>query len=363
MAINLAKKYADKIASVFSQASLLSGRTSTAYDFTGVKSIVVTTPQTVPLGNYQRTGSNRYGTPTEMQDTTQEMIVTQDKSFSVTIDKGNNNDQQMIKNAGQMLRLEVQQEVVPVVDKYGFSRYVNFAGTIMGITKPDKTTIVSAIADGLQALDDALVPSDGRTIWTTAEMYKFIRLAPEFVGNTDLGKEAIAKGKVGEFDSTEVVKVPSSYLPSGCYFLITFRDAILLPYKINDSKVTMDPPGLSGALLEGRSVFDAFVLGAKAKGIYAAVSSANIQAAPTNAYSTNSLTMSSSGATTILFTLDGTDPRYSSTAFTYSAAINPVTLTAGTQFQITAGQQFTVNSVAMANGKFTSPVATNVFTA
>ena len=38
--------------------------------------------------------------------------------------------------------------------------------------------------------------------------------------------------------------------------------------KLEDYKVHTDPPGISGSLVEGRIVYDAFVLDNKAKAIY-----------------------------------------------------------------------------------------------
>ena len=44
--------------------------------------------------------------------------------------------------------------------------------------------------------------------------------------------------------------------------------ATVAPTKLEDYKVHEDPPGISGALVEGRINYDAFVLDNKAKGIY-----------------------------------------------------------------------------------------------
>ena len=38
--------------------------------------------------------------------------------------------------------------------------------------------------------------------------------------------------------------------------------------KLEDYKIHRDPPGISGSLVEGRIVYDAFVLENKAKAIY-----------------------------------------------------------------------------------------------
>ena len=47
MAINLASKYSDQIAEVFTRASFIKGKTAETYDLTGVKTLKVYTPITV----------------------------------------------------------------------------------------------------------------------------------------------------------------------------------------------------------------------------------------------------------------------------------------------------------------------------
>lgn len=330
MAINLATKYSDKIQTRFTHESYIAGKVSQEYEFTGVKGIKVYTPTTVPMNDYNRTATgNRYGTPVEMQDTVQDLIMSQDKSFSLTIDKGNNTEQMMIKNAGKMMNLQQKEQIVPMVDRYAFSRYIQMAGTVGGASaKPTKSNIVEMIADGAQALDDNQVPDEGRYIAVTAEMYKMLKLSPEFLGLEKLGEQALGKGVVGEIHGMKVVKVPTSYLPADCYFLIWHKSAVILPYKIKDAKIHEDPPGISGALLEGRNLYDAFVLGAKAYGLYACVLSTKKVATPTASFATNECTLScTTGSATMYYTVDGTDPRYSSTRLPYTA-----------KFGTTAGQ-------------------------
>lgn len=80
-------------------------------------------------------------------------------------------------------------------------------------------------------------------------------------------------------------------------------------------KTHIDPPGISGNLVEGRFYYDLFVYGHKADGVYVDVTtggSVTVLAAPTIAKAGGAIT-AAEGATAY-YTTDGTDPRYSLTA-------------------------------------------------
>ena len=105
MATNLFTLHSDMTQSAFTRESLIAGKLCTDYEFTGAKTVKVLTPVTVPMNDYQRSGTNRYGNPTEMQDIIQELTLTQDRSFALTIDKGNDADQGCRLQKGQYLNL------------------------------------------------------------------------------------------------------------------------------------------------------------------------------------------------------------------------------------------------------------------
>ena len=347
MAINLATKYSDKIAEAFTHASYVRGNVSNSYSFEGAKTIKIYTPITVDEVDYKRSGANRYGEPVEMEDMVQEMTLTQDKAFSLTIDKGNNLDQMNIKKAGEMLQMQLRERSTPAADKYTLNRFVQLAGTITAGDKPTKSTIIGLVADAAQALDDAQVPEEGRILYLTAELVKFVRTSDEFIAIEALGQKAISRGEVGTLFGMRVVKIPGSYMPAGVHFLVTYKGSVMMPYKIQDTKIHKDPPGLSGDLLEGRHYYDAFVLGAKSKGVYAYVATANKLVAPTINISGHTATITQASAAEIYYTTDGTDPRYSD-----SRKIIASGGTAATK----AGE--TVRAVAFAPaGKITSDVA------
>ena len=349
MAINLHTKYDSKIAEAYTRESFIKGRISDQYSFAGNKTVIISTPQTVPMTDYNRGATaNRYGTPTEMGDVVQEMILTQDRSFSVTIDKGNNEDQNGIKAAAKMLALQLRERAVPDYDRYCFNKLANSAGTIVGNgTALTKTTICDRISDGTVALDNAEVPSDGRTLFITAANYKLLKLSSEFMGVEKLADKALSKGLVGYYDNMEVIKVPDSRWPAGVNFIIVHKTAATAPVKMNDAKIHKDPPGISGNLLEGRNYYDLFVIGARCNGVYVEVNTGSgggtVLAAPTIAASGGAFSGVSGG--TYHYTTDGTDPRYSKSAKTGAA---PDVTTGGT----------VVKCYATKAGSYPSPVAT-----
>ena len=123
--------------------------------------------------------------------------------------------------------------------------------------------------------------------------------------------------------------VPDSYVPGDLYFMVKWKGSTADPVKLQDAKIHKDPPGLSGNLLEGRIYHDAFVLGAKADGIYVAAAASAVTAAPTITVSAGKATIASTTSGAVLrYTLDGTDPRYSTTAQVYTA---PVEAASGTR--------------------------------
>ncbi len=318
MAINLHEKYSKNILEAFASESLLSGKLNSDYDFVGVKTVKISTLQTVPMNDYTRSGTNRYGTPTEMGDVVQELTLTQDKGFSLTIDKGNNADQNGIKAAGRALKLQLKERMVPEADKYAFRRLVDLAGTVSSqTTELTKTNVEERIDAGIAVLDNAEVPQDNRVLYVDTMTYGILKRTQTQLDASDEVKKAWGKGVIGEYGNMPVVKVPAGRWPKFVNFMIVYKNSATFPEKLNDTKIHVDPPGLSGNLLEGRHYYDCFVFGTKCMGIYVDVdarsSKGTVVATPTITAASGAITCATTGAT-IKYTTDGTDPRYSATA-------------------------------------------------
>ena len=85
---------------------------------------------------------------------------------------------------------------------------------------------------------------------------------------TDISNEMRLKGVIAMIDGLKVIKVPAARLPENFGFMIAHPCATVAPTKLEDYIVHNNPPGISGALVEGRICYDAFVLDNKKKAIY-----------------------------------------------------------------------------------------------
>lgn len=279
MAINLAEKYSPKVVEKFYKESVILGKTSKKYDWDGVKSVKVWTITTVAPTDYNRTTqvgtASRYGATTEVQDTIQTMEITQDKSVSLSVDKGNNTQQMLIKNAGIVMNHELREQFIPMFDKYALSEWADKAGTETVQATITKANIVEEISNHITALTNAYTNTDNAYCYIGASNYAKLVLSPEFLHLYKLGNEALENGVVGKVRGLKIVQIPDDYLPTGVNFLTVKSECVLAPTQIKDMKVHQDPPGLSGALLEVRWLYDAFVLDSKNKGVVVCRTSAS----------------------------------------------------------------------------------------
>lgn len=267
MAVNLAVKYSAKIDEKFKLGALTTTAVNNDYDFVGVKTVKVYSIPTANMSNYTRSGANRYGTPAELEDTVQELTMAQDRSFTFTIDKGNDADQMGVKDAAKALARQIDEVIVPEIDVYRLSVMASAAtaSTAAAITNENA---YSAFLDGVNALTDAKVPLGGRVAFVSPAFYKAIRLDASFIQASDLAQNMLVKGQVGEIDGVKLILAPTSYMPANTAFIITHASATVAPVKLSDYKIHDNPPGVNGWLVEGRVYYDAFVLTNKAGAVY-----------------------------------------------------------------------------------------------
>ena len=129
MALDYTVKYASKIANRFKLASKTNRAAGHEYEFTGAKSVKIYSMAPAELTDYQR-GGKRYGDVTDLEYTTQEMLCTQAKAFTKHLEALDGSDIAVETAAGKFLRMEIDERVVPMMDKYRLKKWCMGAATL-----------------------------------------------------------------------------------------------------------------------------------------------------------------------------------------------------------------------------------------
>lgn len=275
MAVNLATKYASQVDERFKLGSLTAGLINNNFDWLGVKTVKVFSRDLTTLNDYATTGSNRYGTPDELGNSEQEMTISQDKSFTYTIDAANEQDTNGTMQAAATLAENIDNVVIPALDTYRLAKIVAGAPASGSVTKKSHTiakaiTNANAYEEFLAAqeiLNDDKAPLGGRIAVVGSSYYSKIKLDPNFTKTGDLATQIAINGQVGAIDGVPTILVPTSYLPKNVDFIITNPIVCPSPIKLQEFKINYNAPGISGALVEARLRYDCFVLGKKADAI------------------------------------------------------------------------------------------------
>ena len=280
--INVASLYEKKLEERFSIGSKTNAFAGKKYDFIGAKSIEIITADRVDLVDYTRSGQNRFGTIYELGDTKQTLTMTRDRAFTFSIDKANASDQFNIKQANARLKDHWDNVVTPEVDKWRLAKWaagngLSTGNTILTNATPaalSKSNILEAIFNASAAMSDELVPTTNRVLFIGELDFVKFQLADQVVGGAQLNKQAVAQGYKGTIDGIQIVTVPSSYMPAKTGFIMKWKGATVDPIKLKTLRVQRTPLGIDGDVVEGHIYYDAFVLDAKCKGVYAYKTSA-----------------------------------------------------------------------------------------
>ncbi len=266
MAINLAEKYSAQVDEVIRKGLLSTAGVNNDVVFGNAQTVTVFSMDTAPLNDYNPDGGmQRYGTPVELQDTTQEMKMTQQKAFTFTIDKTFEADSpEGVRNAGKALQRQIEQVIIPEIDRYRFQKLSENAGTKnYGVLTAENAYTAFVAAN--TAITDEEFPVENRVAFCSNSFIELLKQdTVHFTKATEIAQERVVfKGMVGDCDGVAIIAVPKRRLPAGVAFIITHPMCAPAPVKLQEYKIHKDPPGIAGHLVEGLLYHDIFVFDKK----------------------------------------------------------------------------------------------------
>ena len=273
MSIELVTKFLPYVDEVFRNESKKYLLTNQDFDWSGAHTVKIYKISTGTMNDYGRTGPtesnwSRYGAVESLDATTEEMTLRKDRSFTFAIDKLDTDETAQQLAGATALSRQDREVVIPEVDSYVYGVMATKAGTKAAAVALTAENIYTEILKASETMDDAEVPETERVLLVTPAVYALMKQCPEIALDTDVGQEMRVKGVIANLDGASVVKVPKVRLPENFGFMLAHPSATVAPVKLEDYRVHQDPPGLSGALVEGRICYDAFVLDNKTKAIY-----------------------------------------------------------------------------------------------
>lgn len=270
--VELTTKFIPLVDEQFSTESKKSLVTNNNFDWSGAHTVKVYKVTTASMNDYDRGGtgenSSRFGPVQSLGATTEEMMLKKDRSFTFAIDKLDTDETAGQLEAAKTLARQNREVVIPEVDSYTYSVMCTNAGNKPEAVELTADNIYGEILKGSEALDTAEAPETERVLLVTPTVYSIMKQSTQITMETNIGSEMRKKGVIGELDGLAVIKIPANRVPEKFGFMVSHPIATVAPTKLEDFRIHQDPPGISGALVEGRICYDAFVLENKAKAIY-----------------------------------------------------------------------------------------------
>lgn len=272
MAINLVTRFQPYVDEAFTAGSKASMLTNHDFNWSGAHTIKIHKVNTVPMSDYDRAGTgenaSRYGALGKVENTIEEMTLTKDRSFTFVIDTLDNDETDGVLSAAAALGRQQREVIIPEVDTYVYSVMTANAGTKVTSVTLTSNNLYDEIIQATETMDNNDVPDTGRILTVTPATYRLLKKCPDLDIDCDITADQKAKGVVGMIDGMDVVKLPAKRLPTKFGFMIAHPVATVAPTKLEEYRTHDNPPGISGKLVEGRIVYDAFVLDNKKMAIY-----------------------------------------------------------------------------------------------
>ena len=135
-------------------------------DYNGANRCTIYSVDVVTESNYVRTGANRFGALVELGTGTQTFVLSQDKAFTFTVDRGNLEDSKMAQEVDRAVKRQVREVSVPTTDIYRLNVAATYAATNSAntVAPVTKTHAYKSLLDAQVKVTERKVPKMGRYI-------------------------------------------------------------------------------------------------------------------------------------------------------------------------------------------------------
>ena len=273
MAIELVTRYTPYVDELFATESKHSLFTNANYQWDGAHAIKVYKISTADMNDYGRTGPtstnwSRYGAVDDLDATTETLTLRKDRSFTFVIDTLDEDETANALEPASALARQLREVVIPEVDTYIINEMATNAGNKPAAAALTATNIYGEIIKASNALDNAEAPETGRVLLVTPDTYMLLKQSPDVMMDTDVANNMRLHGVLAMVDGMAIIRVPAARVPENFGFLAAHSVATVAVQKLAAYIVHSNPPGISGSLVEGRIVYDGFVLENKADALY-----------------------------------------------------------------------------------------------
>ena len=287
--IALAEKFLPILDELYRKASVtsfLDSQTEPAVGFENANVVKVYKITTVGLGNYSREDGYPVG---DVVGAWEAMTLAVDRGREFSIDRMDN-EETFGMAFGKLASVFTNEKVVPEVDAYRFAKYAGWTG-ILTTTAATLTnaTVLPAIDVAMGAMDDQNVPQEGRVLFVSYTIKRFIEQAID----RTLANQSSYDKRLQSLDGTRIIGVPQSRFYTGITldagatssaggfaktavtgaeinFMVIYPPAVIQATKLANLKI-FDPDenqDKDAWKFQYRMYHDAFVYDNKVKGIY-----------------------------------------------------------------------------------------------
>jgi hypothetical protein len=268
----MAQNYAQKTLDLIDERFYLEAKTEPLVnngirlDFSGVNTVTIYNVDVVAETNYVRSGYNRFGALVELGDGVQSFVLSQDKAFTFSVDRGNLEDSMMVTEANKAVKRQIREVSIPTVDIYrigvadAYARAASQGGT-GALTSSNAFAAVlterTALVNALVAPEDMVIlmaPAFEQALF--ADTTFKVTSNQAYLDNKGTNGASLIQGKVAGMTP---LTLPVSYFPANFNFMIIARNVLIAPTKFNSIRLLNDVQGIDGVVAEGRRYYDCFI--------------------------------------------------------------------------------------------------------